>query len=808
MSNLTSSSAWKAISAVSGPVDLRKYTKIKPEVASQLACNEDLDLSGLQSLSPELAAAFKNHRGGLILNGLTELTPETAKVLKESFKGSLEFGSVEKLEDEAAFELSQREAGDGSWKYWPKSLFPKIPKLEDTPGHLALFAKLVSNVSPYEFKFEEITPEQAKIVTEQAEAIRYNSIKVMGKEVAEVFSQTDKEIDLLGIKRLGVEEAEALAGHTGPLELSGLDDVSDKLAMALSRHKGLVSIGGLRDMGDTEGFLALAKKLAEENKANFLGHMETVGPKVAAIFATCDRVTMPNLRQLPDTNEHRMLLAKICSVEEGERVRLSGLKEIPDSILSILAECPHCVDLGGPTTWSDGPGHVAWAKKLTQSKPSAGSYAVYAQGEFFPDKVAEVFADPNSAVEPHLIRRFDGSAGNVALAQKLAGANKHLNLLEISAKAAKVYLGSGNRNWNFGSLEKIDAETFQLLFASQDSIYIDIEEISPEVAKLTEGDKSLGFSKVKEINLEVAKCFGGGKGGLTLGGLRQATDDVLAELAKREGGELCLGEITALTDGQAEILSSAKSSLSLPKLSQISEKGLSSLLELDQSKSISLPALTEISDTNAQKLAQRSGSVDISAISTLEDTPGYLALAKKIVQAWRVELTNINKLGPNAAAELAIKTTLKIKGLKSLSPEVAEALAKVSDNLDLPDFSEASPEVARKLAAFSGDLTLGNVDEISDEDFATLVANKKRLSFFATTLSVTKAAAVAKIPNIYISGLETVEAEAAKCFKGYKGDIYLYDLCTLTPEAAKELRKLKRRLGTRRPGEYALATGE
>jgi hypothetical protein len=808
MSNLTSSSAWKAISAVNGPVDLRKYTKIKPDVASQLSCDQDLDLSGLKDLSPTLAAAFKRHRGGLILDGLTSLKADTAQALKENFQGSLEFSGIEVLDDDAAMELSQRQSGEGSWVYWPKSVFPNLKKFEDTPGHIALFTKLVSKCSPYELKVKEITPKQAQIIVDEADDIRYSYINTLSKEVAEVLAKSPKKITFSDIKHLDVDVAMALAEHTGDLELSGLEFVSDELAMALSKHKGKVSVGGLKTMPDTEGYLALAKKLAHENKERFIGNMETIGSKVAEAFATCDTVSFSGLKEIEDTLGFRKLIEKACSVPDGQRVTFYSLKSIPDGILSILVACPHPVELGGLSEWTEEPGHIAWATRLTKSEPSMGSYSVYSPGEFFPGKIAQIFADPSSKVELNNLRRFDGSPGNVELAKKFATGSKYLNLTAISAEVAKVYVAGTNKNWTFSSLHEVDPETFQILFAHQDNIYLDIKQITPEVAKLTVGNKSLGFTNVKEISLDVAKAFGEGVGSLNLRGLQKADDNVLAELAKRSGGELVLGEITSLTDTQGEILGKAKSSLSLDKLTEISQEGLSKLLDLDPSLGISLQGFKDISDANAGKLAKRTGRVEVSGIQSLEDTAGYLALAKKIAESWRVELTGLTNLGPKVAEILATKSNLKIKGMTSLTPEVAEALSKVSDGLDLSDLNEASMEVAQKFSSFTGDLTLGNVDNIPDDVFATLVANKKKLSFTATNLSSIKATAIAKIPSLYVTGLETVDLDAAKCFKGYKGDIYLYDLCRLTPEAAKELRKLKRKLGTRRAGEYALATGE
>jgi hypothetical protein len=167
----------------------------------------------------------------------------------------------------------------------------------------------------------------------------------------------------------------------------------------------------------------------------------------------------------------------------------------------------------------------------------------------------------------------------------------------------------------------------------------------------------------------------------------------------------------------------------------------------------------------------------------------------------------MRNISAKAATELSACSTVMLGELEELTPDVAEGLSKTTQSLQLPKVSKLSKETCQKLSAFKESITLGNLDNLDDESFELLAENKKSISFHATLLTPRKAKALSQCGSISIEDLKTMDAETAKCFKGYKGDMYLGDLSSLTPEAAKELRKLRSHLRTHRSGEYALSTG-
>jgi hypothetical protein len=805
MSSLTSSSAYKAIAALDGPVDLRKYTKIKPDVAKCLCCEADLDLSGLTDFTPQLAEAFARHHGKLILDGVTKLDVKTAQALKDHFKGGLHFGSITELDDEVAFILSQREAGDGSWKYWPKAIFPKIKKFQDTDGHLAFFKKLALDAPRYDMHVAELTEKQATILAQLKDELYYSSIETLNPEVAKALSASDQKICLTSVKHISSDVARAFAEHANELSLGNLEHVSDEVAKELSKHKGSVHVGGLKNMPDSDGYIELAKKLVADNPENLVLVVEELGEKVAEVFSTCNKPSMNSFKKLEDTAGHRKLWEKIClTAKENENLSFYSLSEIPDSFLEILSRSPANVSLNVLSIWHETPGFIAWANRV--AIPVANSSdRPYIKGEFFPDKIAEIFAQA-PLVELSEIAIFDSSPGNLALAKRIANESKYLRLKKISEEAAKIFAGGTNTRYEVGDLVEVNEGVFEALLGNKNHIYLsNITSLADGAAKYCEGDKSLGFPKLEKISLELATSFGKGKGSLNLSGLCEVDSSVLQELVKREG-ELTLDGLKSLNLEQAKIFSQGKGNLVLGGIEDISDDVLDTLLDLDPSRSLNLKSLKSLSEANALKLSKRGGSVNLTGLVELPETDGHVALAQKLASAWRLEQPKLVTIGPLVANALATNSHVKLPALAKLDVDVARGLAKTK-TLCLNSLNEASLDIAKELSVLAGELELGYVDNIGDDAFTELCKNKTKLMFWVKELSVGKATAIASIPSLYIEGLEEVSADAAKCFKGYKGDIYMSKLCRLSSEAAKELRKLKSKLSTNRTGEHALATG-
>lgn len=806
MSSLTSSAAYKAISALNGPIDLKKYTKLKPDVAKCLCCDADLDLSGLKELTPQLAVAFARHNGKLILDGLTSIDVKTAQAIKENFRGSLHLGGIDSLEDQVAQILSEREAGEGNWKYWPKSIFPKIKKFNDSPGHLAFFAKLVHGAPRYDMHVEELTEKQAEIVARLGDEINYSSLKNLTPQTAKILATSSQKLWLTGVKEISIEAAEAFENHTAELSLGNLDHVSNELALAFSKHKGPIRLGGLKKMPDDAGYMALATKLAQQEKSYFNSYIEELGERVAEIFSSCDRINLTTLKNLPDTEGHFKLWEKMClSARSEDNLGFYGLEEVPDKFAGVIAKSPAKALLATLNTWKDEPGHISYAQRIAANEPPVASGTIYIKGEFFPNKIAGVFAMSQN-IELQDIKIFDSSEGNIALAKKLANTSKYINIKKISSEVAKVFSEGKNDRLETSNLEEIDPESFKILLANKNYIYLsNLKELTKEVALLCQGEKSLGFSSIKNISDEISQLLSYGKGNLNLDGIENFSNKSLEFLIRRDG-ELSLGNIRSLSSEQAKILSGAKGNLNLNRLEAISDDALGLLLELDKTKGINLSSLKKISEENAIKLSMRSGTLNLNGLEELPETAGHALLAEKLATSWRLDQPNLTSIGKEVAKGFAKNSTIRLEKLTELPPEVAKEL-KNTATLYIPSVNNINMETAQEMQSIKGDLTLGNIEEIGDLEFATLCENKIKLTCRVKTLSEKKALAMAKIPSLYIEELEEVTLEIAKCFKGYKGDIYLASLNTLSPEAAKELRKLRSKLSTTKRGEYALATG-
>lgn len=823
MTNLTSATARKLVASLDDPVDLKKYTKIKPDVAECLCGKADLDLSGLNEFTPALAAAFSKHQGKLILDGVKTLNKETALALKNHFKGELSFGGITEIEDDVAQILSERVNGKENGGTWSKVKIPKILKFQDTSGHIALFTRLALDSGTYSFDITELTEKQAAIFAQRKKALRLLNLKSISPEVAKALSKSDQEIYLPEIKEVSSQVAFALAGHTGELNIPNLEHVKDELAEELSKHKGPIKIGGIKSMPDSIGYINLARKLVAESPESLSLPIEEVGEKVAEILSGCKRLVLSSLMTLKDTQAHKMLWEKIClNARKNDSLDFHKLKEIPDAFAEILSKTLAKISINGLAKWEQTPGFVALAKRLVeQGSDSSCRSFMYIDAEFFPDKIAEIFAQATCQIYARNIAIFDSSKGNLELARRFAtdsssrNAAPFIKLKKISLEAAKILSAGPNECYMTGELSEITRELFEILFSKKPQIFLPLESLPDDIAGLCEGEKDLVFPKLTTINIVLASSFGNGKGSLNLDGLHDIDGDCLKEIVKREGtismqGLKCLDLAKAKSLSQIKGNRSSKTGsmydLNLSGVEEISDEALNSLLELDSPRGLNLNSLKRVSESNALKLSKRAGALTMNGLEALPETQGHVALAQKLASSYWFEPKALKEIGPLVAGAFSSKSDLKLPALTKINVEVARKIAKTKE-LSLNSLTEISLEVAKELSGLCGKMSLGNVDKISDEAFAELCKNKTDLSFEANDLPVGKARAIAMIPKLYINGLKEVSVDAAKCFNGYQGNMYMSSLSKLSPDAARELRKLKSKLDTWKAGQIALATG-
>jgi hypothetical protein len=168
--------------------DSGTITSLTAEAASELLAAHDgpLDLSGLDSLSSEVAAILATHDADLYLDGLSSVTTAVATALAAH--------------------------GSGADNPDPEAIAARVAQaFEAGATNLDAFQQIVADFSG-------------------------------GGQPA--------TLSLAGLTTLSPDVADALAGHIGGLNLDGLNSLSAEAATALANHLGALSLGGLTTLPD------------------------------------------------------------------------------------------------------------------------------------------------------------------------------------------------------------------------------------------------------------------------------------------------------------------------------------------------------------------------------------------------------------------------------------------------------------------------------------------------------------------------------------------------------------------------------
>lgn len=206
-------------------LDLGGLTTLTPDVAAVLSKHEGhLSLAGLKTLAVNTAAELAKHKGhGLDLNGLTVLSPEVAAELAKYDGQFLNLGGLTTVTPEAAAALAKREK----------------------PVWLAGITTL--------------TPEAATELAKCQRDLWLTGLKTLKPEVAvELAKYTGLHLNLSGLTSLTPEIAQELASYEGTLYFDGLTTISPEAAAKLAKSKGTLSLNGVTTIS-LESATALAK---------------------------------------------------------------------------------------------------------------------------------------------------------------------------------------------------------------------------------------------------------------------------------------------------------------------------------------------------------------------------------------------------------------------------------------------------------------------------------------------------------------------------------------------------------------------
>ena len=300
---------------------------LSPEAARALSKRGGyIDLSGLQTLSPETAAAIVAEPGHCIyLSGVTEISPEVARMLVKGRRGGLRIGLKElppaiavilatwnadltfskletlSVESAEAFAAHRRRLSLGAATI-SQDVAAVLLKHQGTIG-LELVSRLEPGVGDilarHKFDVQLILEEidspalARKIFSEPNASASVSRLRTMSPEVAAVYAEfSPTPGSLWNLVTLSPQAAKALASGNQHLSLPALARLTPDLATALTARKKSVSLGGLKSLDGPEA-LAVAEALASTTAPVYLQRLERISAPALAALRKKATITIP-----------------------------------------------------------------------------------------------------------------------------------------------------------------------------------------------------------------------------------------------------------------------------------------------------------------------------------------------------------------------------------------------------------------------------------------------------------------------------------------------------------------------------------
>jgi hypothetical protein len=304
--------------------------------------------------------------------------------------------------------------------------------------------------------------------------------------------------------------------------------------------------------------------------------------------------------------------------------------------------------------------------------------------------------------------------------------------------------------------------------------------------------------EINDVSREAAQFLARHAGNLRLDSLTKLSDEAAAALAKHDG-DLSLKSLISFGDYSGHIalaqkLAATKDALILNKLESLSDGAAAALARHKGELSLGVRSL---SDEAAEALAKHGGALSLNSLTSLGDSLGHIALARKLAQKKGIlSLNGLKSISDEAAATLAKHDgDLLLNWFNSLSKSVAIAFAKHKGNLYLKGVAQLSVEAATALAQHKGNLSLG-VQSLSDEAAAALAKHDGELSldclisFNDSPGHIALAQKLAQKKGILsLNGLKSISDAAVVALADHTGYLSLNGLTHLSDELAKYLGK-------------------
>jgi hypothetical protein len=141
-------------------------------------------------------------------------------------------------------------------------------------------------------------------------------------------------LELDGLTSLSDPAAQSLSRYEGFLSLDGITTLTDVAAGALAQRRGGLSLDGLTTLSDTPGHLALARKLATQDRSsrNCFKSLSSISEAVAEILVDLQDILILDSLHLTE------LGATILS-KHSHGLRLGHSPSITEGVARALAKC-------------------------------------------------------------------------------------------------------------------------------------------------------------------------------------------------------------------------------------------------------------------------------------------------------------------------------------------------------------------------------------------------------------------------------------------------------------------------------------
>ena len=282
--------------------------------------------------------------------------------------------------------------------------------------------------------------------------------------------------------------------------------------------------------------------------------------------------------------------------------------------------------------------------------------------------------------------------------------------------------------------------------------------------------------------------------------IKQITVEDAKRLAQENTGRLLLNGLTILSDDAAKELARQDGWLALNGLKTLSKEAAGAFRQ--HKGYLHLDGLTTITDEAAKALAGHAGELSLNGLASLSDEAAR-AFAQH--RGGRLFLKGLTTLSGEAAKALALRKgggPMYLDGLTTLSVEAAAALTD-GPNWDgrLPAIKTVTADVAKALAKRQHGLSMEGLTTLSDEVAKILSPNRLTKLNNLTALSPEAARALAITRNdhnhapLFLDGLTSLSDDTAKSLGlGARCELHLDGLKSLSPVAAVAICKRDRDL--------------